>query len=143
MEDNDAEHCDGMLVAGNEPGVVRQVLLARPNLSSPEDCNVLKLWEKLKIPDLTANELRSIATAKFVLTTHEVDVADQDLSRIEPTDEVKTLREAMDSPDWPIWEASIKKEPPRYLHGAPIVGTGKIEEPGRSKNAPHVIRLAR
>jgi hypothetical protein len=34
---------------------------------------------KLKIPDLTANELRSIATAKFVLTTHEVDVADQDL----------------------------------------------------------------
>ena len=77
MEDNDAEHCDGMLVAGNEPGVVRQVLLARPNLSSPEDCNVFKLWEKLKIPDLTANELRSIATAKFVLTTHEADVAEQ------------------------------------------------------------------
>ena len=48
MEDNDAEHCDGMLVAGNEPGVVRQVLLARPNLSSPEDCNVFKLWEKLR-----------------------------------------------------------------------------------------------
>ena len=54
VEDNDAGHCDGMLVAGNEPGVVRQVLLARPNLSSPEDCNVFKLWEKLKIPDLTA-----------------------------------------------------------------------------------------
>ena len=65
---------------------------------------------KLRIPDLTANELRSIATAKFVLTTHEMDVAEQDLSRIEPTDEVKTLREAMDSPDWPIWEASIKKD---------------------------------
>ena len=65
---------------------------------------------KLRIPDLTTNELRSIAAAKFVLTTHEVDVAEQGLSRIEPTDEVKTLREAMDSPDWPIWEASIKKE---------------------------------
>ena len=30
-----------------------------------------------------------------------------------------------------------------HLHGAPIVGTGKIEEPVRSKNVSHVIRLAR
>ena len=37
-------------------------------------------------------------------------MTEQDLSRLEPTDEVTTLREAMNSPDWPIWEASIKKE---------------------------------
>ena len=36
MEDNDAEHCDGMLVAGNEPGVVRQVLLDAPICLRPK-----------------------------------------------------------------------------------------------------------
>ena len=49
----------------------------------------------------------------------------------------------MDYGGWLVYVPSIKKEPPRYLHGAPIVGTGKIEEPVRSENVSHVIRLAR
>ena len=36
VEDSDAEHCDGMLVAGNEPGVVRQVLLDAPICLRPK-----------------------------------------------------------------------------------------------------------
>ena len=43
------------------------------------------------------NELRTLATAQFVLTTHVVDANEQDVSKQEPKEEVKTLREAMES----------------------------------------------
>ena len=65
VEDNNVEHCDGMLVAGNEPGVVRQVLLARPNLSSPEDCNVFKIRSAPNRPVCTNSENRDFSRKKY------------------------------------------------------------------------------
>ena len=62
--------CDEMLVEGDEVGSIHRVLLARPNLESPEDCQVFRLWERLKIPDLSANELRSLATARLCSRPH-------------------------------------------------------------------------
>ena len=101
--------CDEMLVEGEEEGTLHRVLLARPDLKSPDECNVFELWRRLAIPDLSVNELRSLATAQFVLTVEDA-APNLNVSQQKPPEDVKTLREAMDSPNWHIWEASIKRE---------------------------------
>ena len=107
-------------VAAKDEDVTYRILTLKPNLSDPEDDLMLQLYRRSGDHGITARQLELMSTMQFVLTI-------TDPASSEPKEEVKTLREAMRSKDWPIWLESIKKE----LDG--LVARGVWKEIHRSK----------
>ena len=107
-------------VAAKEEDVTYRILTLKPNLSDPEDDLMLQLYRRSGDHGITARQLELMSTMQFVFTI-------TDPASSEPKEEVKTLREAMRSKDWPIWLESIKKE----LDG--LVARGVWKEIHRSK----------
>ena len=71
--------------------------------SDPEGNIMYDLWKQNGNQGISPRQLQMLSTMKFVLYTSPHSEKDKKL-------EVKTLREAMQSPDWPQWLESIKKE---------------------------------
>ena len=107
-------------VAAKEEDVTYRILTLKPNLSDPENDPMFQLYRQSGGHGITARQLELMSTMQFVLTI-------TDSASGEPKEEVKTLREAMRSKDWPIWLESIKRE----LDG--LVARGVWKEVHRSK----------
>ena len=82
-------------VAAEDGDVTYRDLTLKPNLSDPETDIMHQLYSKSTDQELTARQLELISTMQFVHTVADTIPG-------EPREEVKTLREAMRSEDWPI-----------------------------------------
>ena len=78
--------------------------IATLGFSDKTEGNIMyDLWKQSGDLGISPRQLQMLSTMKFVLFTSPVSQKDKKV-------EVKTLREAMKSPDWPLWLESIKKE---------------------------------
>ena len=107
-------------VASEDENVTYRILTLKPNLSDPEEDVMCQLYRSSGNCGITARQLELMSTMQFVLDVNKSQTG-------EPEEEIKTLREAMRSKDWPIWLESIKKE----LDG--LVARGVWKEVHRSK----------